>query len=577
MILCLLTLLDSGSFFAPYLIAGLAAFFCLLRNRTADTDRKCRTYYIIVIVSLIVAIFITFANHSIWVHPVMPDIRSALFVRICKLLLILILMSGIYVIVSNILVFLWSDPESIMPVVREKIKRPSLFFFIPFALLLIMYLTIYLCCYYPGILSVDSIDQIGQYFSGEYSNHHPFYHTVLIGLFLRVGLAVFGNINSAVAAYVIFQIIFMAAVFSFVIYNMVLLVMPRWLVVITAIWYCVMPFHIMYSFTVWKDVPFGAFVACFITFYIRIMTETGNIKLNYIGFSVCGPCICLFRSNGLFAYVFVFLALVLLAKKQKKLLYITGTTILVCLFLKHGVLKFYNVAPADTVESLSIPLQQISRVIVEDGYIEDGDRELLSQIIDIDSVKDTYDPRISDPIKNMIRDYGDQDYLSQNMGAFAGVYLRTLAHNPLTYVVAWTDSTCGYWNSGYEYWIWFWDVQSNSYGITRSIASESVLHAMDEYLWLYYNNNILQVFTSIGLFVWILFLLLAVSIFSGNRTATISTVPIFAIILSLLISSPVFSEFRYMYAMFCSLPIIIAITLSRSAVCKREEADEDNM
>ena len=100
---------------------------------------------------------------------------------------------------------------------------------------------------------------------------------------------------------------------------------------------------------------------------------------------------------------------------------------------------------------------------------------------------------------------------------------------------------------------------------------------MDEYLWLYYNNNILQVFTSIGLFVWILFLLLAVSIFSGNRTATISTVPIFAIILSLLISSPVFSEFRYMYAMFCSLPIIIAITLSRSAVCKREEADEDNM
>ncbi|MBO4267478.1 MAG: hypothetical protein J5910_09870 [Lachnospiraceae bacterium] len=578
MVLCLLTLLDSGSYFAPYLIAGLAAFYCLLKNRTDGTDRKYRTPRSIIIVSFIAAVFITLANHKIWLHPVMPDIRSAMFVRICKLLLVLILMSGVYVIVLNILVFIRHDPEKIMFTPSEESSKSKLFFFcIPFTAMLIIYMTIYLCCYYPGILSVDSIDQIGQFFTGQYSNHHPFYHSVVIGLFLRAGLAVFGNINSAVAGFIIVQIIFMVTVFSFVIYNMAVLGLPRWVLVATSIWYCVMPFHFMYSFTLWKDVPFGAFVACLITFFIRIMTRKGNMRLNYIGFSVCGPFICLFRSNGMFAYVFVFLALILLARKQKKLLIITGMTILVCLILKYGVLKLFSVTPPDTVESLSIPLQQVARVIAEDGFIEDGDRALISQIIDIDSAKESYDPTISDPIKNLIRDFGNQDHLSQNMSAYAGVYLRTLSHNPMTYVIAWVDSTCGYWNSGYDYWVWYWDVQENPYGITRTIRSEGVLHAMDEYLWLYYNNTVLQLLTSIGLAVWILLILLAVSLFTGNRTATLSTIPILAIILSLLISSPVFSEFRYMYALFCSLPMIMAITLGSLETKNREGSDEDNV
>lgn len=576
-ILCLLTLLDCDSSFAPYLIAALAALFCLFQNRNTSIDRKSRTYRIIMTVSAICAVFITLANHRIWLHPEMPDIRSALFVRICKLLLILMIMSGVYVSVRSILVFIWQDPKRVMITASEGSKKNArLFFWIPFAAILTVYLTIYICCYFPGLLSLDSIDQISQIFTGEYSNHQPFFHTVLIGLLVRAGLTVFGNINSAVAVYVVFQVIFMALVFSFVIYNMAVFGMPGPACIAASVWYCLMPFHIMYSFTVWKDVLFGAFVTCLITFFIRIMTDTGNSIMNYIGFSVCGPFICLIRSNGLFAYVFVFLALIMLARKQKKLAYIMLITIAVSLLLKHGVLKFIGVTPPDTVESLSIPLQQISRVIAEDGYIEDADRQLILRVMDIDRVKDTYDPEISDPIKNLIRDCGDQEYLAQNKGAFALAYLRTLAHNPMKYVLAWTDSTCGYWNSGYGYWVWYWDVESNPYGITRSVVSPGMLHVMDEYLWLFYNNNILQMFTSIGLFVWIMLVLLAVAIFTGNRAGIISTVPVLAILLSLLISSPVFSEFRYMYAMFCALPVITAITLT-DGVGKRGKSDADNV
>ena len=80
-------------------------------------------------------------------------------------------------------------------------------------------------------------------------------------------------------------------------------------------------------------------------------------------------------------------------------------------------------------------------------------------------------------------------------------------------------------------------------------------------LWLFYNNSVLQIFTAIGFFVWIVLLVFAIDISDNNRTGIITIVPILSILLSLLISAPVFSEFRYMYALFCALPIIIAVSL----------------
>ena len=323
-----------------------------------------------------------------------------------------------------------------------------------------------------------------------------------------------------------------------------------------------MPFHIMYSFTMWKAVYFGAFVTLLILFFIRIVYGIGNSAINHVGFAICGPFICLLRSNGVFAYVFVLLAMVLLLRKQKKMIVIMAVTIIACFVCKHTVLSALSVTQPDTVESLSIPLQQVARVVADDGSIDDADRAFLSQILDVDALKETYDPEISDPVKNMIRDFGNEEYLTTHMKEFAALYLRTVMKNPVTCVAAWVDSTCGYWNSGYGYWVWYWDVEVNPYGIERTVSSQVILNIMDEYLWMFYNNKVLQIFTAIGFFVWILSAAFVRCIIRGNKTGIVAMVPIFAIILSLVISSPVFAEFRYMYALFCALPVLIAISFA---------------
>ena len=243
----------TDAYYAPYFLAALFAVFCLSRNRrSAKSAGKAA-----LLISIVCAVMIVFANHRLWVHPNMPDERSPLFFRLYKLFIILIIFAGSFVSILNILKFIKNNShEHIIKKAEPCIRRPALWFFVPFTLFFIIYFVLYRCCYYPGILSVDAIDQISQILSGVWSNHHPLCHTLLIKLFFAPALNITGDINSSVAAYVIFQIAFMSAVFAFLIMTMAQLSMPVYCMVIATAWYALAPFHIMFSFTIWKDVIF---------------------------------------------------------------------------------------------------------------------------------------------------------------------------------------------------------------------------------------------------------------------------------------------------------------------------------
>lgn len=61
-------------------------------------------------------------------------------------------------------------------------NRLLIIFLIPFLTLSILYIILLFACKYPGNLTPDSISQISQLMTGNYSNHHPFYHTMIIKL-----------------------------------------------------------------------------------------------------------------------------------------------------------------------------------------------------------------------------------------------------------------------------------------------------------------------------------------------------------------------------------------------------------
>ena len=98
-------------------------------------------------------------------------------------------------------------------------------------------------------------------------------------------------------------------------------------------------------------------------------------------------------------------------------------------------------------------------------------------------------------------------------------------------------------------------------GIERTIRSESLNKAFMEYLWIFSNIQLLRIFLCIGLFVWIDIVILMISLLKKDKVGAFAAMPILVIVASLLIATPVFSEFRYVYAAFCSLPMVAVIAL----------------
>ena len=157
---------------------------------------------------------------------------------------------------------------------RPKLLRlsPVQFFFLAWAVILVVYLIIFFVALYPGCHTFDSNMQLGQVVSGEYTNHHPFYHTLLVKFFYDLGLQIFpGNANAALACYTVFQILVLSACFAYMLSTLVRFKVSKKWVITCLILYIILPYHLIYSATIWKDILFGGLVLVLIVSASRIL------------------------------------------------------------------------------------------------------------------------------------------------------------------------------------------------------------------------------------------------------------------------------------------------------------------
>lgn len=54
---------------------------------------------------------------------------------------------------------------------------------------------------------------------------------------------------------------------------------------------------------------------------------------------------------------------------------------------------------------------------------------------------------------------------------------------------------------------------------------------------------------------------LFIAIVRKDKIGVMLTIPNIMVVFSLLVATPVYSEFRYDYAVFCTLPIVLALVL----------------
>lgn len=540
----------SDTYYSVYLLCGVAGLMCLCHNGFHPGMLSRKQCVTLMVFAAIYSAAVALANYSLF-SPL--TVLQNCFDLACTLL------SG-WVVGYHVL--LWMLRRLPLKAEAGERKHPKRVFWAVFLSVAVIDLGYLLFVLYPGVLTTDSFATIRQTLGlASYDNVMPFWHTVTVELFVKLGLWLFDDINTAIALFHGTQILFIAACFGYALETLYRIGLPKWALVLVYILYALMPYNIVYSVTLWKDIPFAGSALLLVTALYRLLKSIGGRKGNLLVLIVGAFGFSLLRTNGWYAFLVMTLVLtVLLWRQQKQLVKILLVILVVTWVMLNPLLSLLNVGSTDFVEAFGIPMQQIARVLHNQRSLAEEDMAMLNEIFLTDRTAELYDPQIVDPVKFYTFRHDRVDYLMEHLWDYIRLYFRIGAQYPEDYWQAWVEQTKGYWNGGYKYWTYTLKMGQNDLGIVQS-PGENLLSRVYNAAFRYWEKpEILQCLTSIGLYVWALVACCVTNILK-KRQEFLLTIPILVLIVGLWLGTPVFAEFRYAYPLILTLPTILGITV----------------
>lgn len=409
---------------------------------------------------------------------------------------------------------------------------------------------------YPGIMTPDSLNQFEQVLGLiPYSNHHPFVHTMIIKVFYRLGLLFTPNMVIAISFYTFFQMCFMAFCVAYLIKTLKLFNVRPLICFIITLFYAIVPYNAVFVVTIWKDILFAGFL---LLFSCSMLSFFNGIKLSDLAmFVFSGIMICLMRSNGWYGFLVSLPFLLYHYRKKAKIFFPALAAILVtAVIIKYPVMNSLNVIQPDLIESLAIPSQQVAAVICNDRELTQEQLDLIEHVVDLTYIKELYNPNFADNIKELVR-AGDQGYLSGHKKEFLLLYLTLGMTYPGDYLKAYRDQTVGYWYPDSFYNVAEVEgVSATSLGVSHTplIGGPIVIKTKEIAIKLGSMLPIYSLLWSMGVAFWFIIFCIGTVIIRNEKEKLICYVPCLALYLTVMIATPVATEFRYIYFMIFSLP-----------------------
>lgn len=416
---------------------------------------------------------------------------------------------------------------------------------------------------YPGIMTPDSLVQFEQVLGViPYSNHHPWVHTMLIKLLYTIGYKLTGSMLIALSFYTFFQMCIMAWSVSYFLNTLKQYRIRPGICFLFTLFYALIPYHAVYSVTLWKDIPFAAAVLCFGCATLRLNQKINATSLGI--YIISGLMLCLFRSNGWYAFIVCLPFLLIYFRKRARIMLPVLLGIFVAaIVIKVPVMNAFSVTQPDTIESLSIPAQQITAVICNDRDLRTEELELIENVVDLTYIKELYDPYFADNIKELVR-AGNQSYLEEHKGEFLKLWVRLGLRYPGDYLTAYIHQTYGYWYPDSFYPVADAEgVSATSLGVSHTplIGGPLVVKGKEIAIKLGSMLPLYGTLWSMGIACWVLLFCIGNALVRRENSKLILYLPSIALLLTVLIATPVATEFRYAYFMVFSLPFYLTTTL----------------
>lgn len=451
--------------------------------------------------------------------------------------------------------------------IRPQARRPfsRRVWLLTFAGLLLCWLPWFLYDY-PGVMTPDSISQFSQ-ITGQipYSSHHSLIHTLFIGLCYRAGFFFTHSVNGGIAFYTVIQMLLVAGTDACCLSLLRSRGIPGWMRVCFFLFWGLIPYNAIFAVTMWKDVLFSA---CMLLYALLLfcLLEAPPLRARrwlYAGLFCTGWLVCMLRSNGLYAFLFALpFTLYCFRKRGRAMAPVQLAVVILAILVKGPVFDAFGVARPHFTESLSIPLQQVARVVCEGRELTAEQEALLNRVAEVSLIPEYYDPIISDPIKALVV-YNNADYLESHRAEFFRLWAELGLIYPRDYAEAFIDQTKGYWFPARADLSTNEGISPNDIGLLwphvlrgmLPVRISEILLKLPELLPVY------GILWSIGAFSWMLLFLAAFQFLYGNRDFLLLYVPFAGVILTLLLATPVASDLRYAYPLFLGMPLLLSVRL----------------
>ncbi len=453
-------------------------------------------------------------------------------------------------------------------------KRDLIIFLIPFIIF-----SIYLAIYNPGILTIDSFNQLHQIATGQYTTWHPFFHTFIEMLCLKIYASPLS-----------------VGILQILVFSTMWMIICKYLrddsqksdlytiqVIFTAI-ISLIPINAIYAITLWKDVLFS-YNILFLCFLIKVMTDRkGKVDYKFIiVMAIIMAFIAGLRHNGIYVVVVSLIAAIIYLYKKnptEKMHLVLPALAVVFILLITSLNVAYDV---EDTQRDALFVKNAHMLADYDLHLDmdDADRNKLYEMINESQINTSYNIYYADPISWI----SNQQVYDSNAGDYLSMAFKYSIQNPmraLFYIfkssdIVWDVTRDADW-TGQPYYItgdsanvekaknqYFTSINatpSESYeDVTDTNAGSGVYKLLTAFVNAARGDLVLgTLFNSPALYMYLaILLMILISVATKSREIYLIYLPNLANIIIIFASTPV-QDNRFLYAnlLVCYLIILIA-------------------
>ena len=241
------------------------------------------------------------------------------------------------------------------------------------------------------------------------------------------------------------------------------------------------------------------------------------------------------------------------------------------LVVQGPIYRLAGVRKSGFAESVGIPLQQIAYSVTQNGSMTPEQEQFISNLLPLEEIKASYHPNFSDTIK--FHPNFNNEYLEAHKGEFFQVWLGMLPSNFVSYIKAYCTQTLGYWHTGTTNWLIDRSVLENDLGIAQRDIIEQVTGIDGQAIYNSYFQCVtgcpgLKYWYNIAFAVWAVLFMGVTLLLRRQYSKILPLLPLVLLWGTMLIATPTFCEFRYMYSFHLSLPVLVVYLFLRDTTAQ---------